>query len=281
MRVLVGTDGSSAAQAALAWAGELVRAKGGTLVVARAWKPSFSEVSPSEHDSLRADAAEELSRWNVAVEDEDGEVVVQRLLLDGDPRSMLVDAAESEDVDLVVVGARGSGGHAHPIHLGSVTHHLAHHVTRPLAAIPEVTAPAWPQPVVLGVDGSAGSLEAMSWCARFMPGLASEVVVVHAEEVLADWMPRTDPTSWEQVALEHLRKWMEPLRGAGLDARPAAIPGDAVHALCDAAAEVGAAAVVVGARGLGGVTGLRLGAVALKVVHRSQVPVIMVPLERG
>jgi nucleotide-binding universal stress UspA family protein len=47
--------------------------------------------------------------------------------------------------------------------------------------------------------------------------------------------------------------------------------------LLDVAAEVHADLLVVGTRGLGGFTGLRIGGVALAVLHRCDRPVVLVP----
>ena len=57
------------------------------------------------------------------------------------------------------------------------------------------------------------------------------------------------------------------------------IDGDAVDAMTDAAIAEEAGMIVVGARGAGGIKGLRLGATALKVLHQSQLPVLMVPAD--
>ncbi len=56
--------------------------------------------------------------------------------------------------------------------------------------------------------------------------------------------------------------------------------GDAVDVLTDAAIAEEAGLLVVGSRGVGGITGLRLGTTALKVLHRAQIPVLMVPGRR-
>ena len=72
---------------------------------------------------------------------------------------MLVD--ESRTADVVVVGARGSGGFADLV-IGSTTLHLASQAHCPVLAVP---VPVEQRPhrhgVVVGVDGSAVSTEAV------------------------------------------------------------------------------------------------------------------------
>ena len=67
-------------------------------------------------------------------------------MLDGPPE-VLLEAAEAEHADLLVVGNRGAGGLA-GLHVGSVAHHLAHHTGRPLAIVPSPTAHDHPGTIV-------------------------------------------------------------------------------------------------------------------------------------
>ncbi len=279
MRIVVGIDGSVGGQAALRWAIGFVGAVGGELVIASAWQPTFAEVSIQEFETLRREAADRVDEW--AASARAARVSVRTLPLDGDPREQLLLAADEEEADLVVVGARGTAGHTHALHLGSVTHHLVHFTRRPLAAIPAATRSAWPAPVVVGVDGSEGSLGAVAWSARTAPRVATEVVAVHAEEPGAPWAPHSGPRSSHDLAREHTEQWAAPLRDAGLAVRVSVTDGDPVDALIEAAITEQAGLLVVGSRGLGGITGLRLGSTALKVLHQGQLPVVMVPAEAG
>ncbi len=110
MRILVGTDGSFGGQAALRWAIELAGAAGGELVIASAWQSTFAEVSIQEFETLRDEASDRLDEW--AAPARAGHASFRTLVLDGDPREQLLVAAEAEDANLVVVGARGMAGHA-------------------------------------------------------------------------------------------------------------------------------------------------------------------------
>ncbi len=279
MRVLVGTDGSIGGQSALRWATGLAVAAGAELVIASAWQPTFVEVSVPEFETLRGEAGDRLDGWAAAARV--AQPSARTLLLDGDPREQLLLAGDAEAADLVVVGSRSMEGHSHAVHLGSVTHHLVHHTRRPLAAIPASTRSAWPAPVVVGVDGSEGSLGAIAWCARTTTTVATEVVAVHAEEPRSAWMHHAGPRSSLDVARAHAEEWVAPLRATGVAVRVSVAEGDPVDALIEAVHREQAGLLVVGSRGLGGISGLRLGATALKVLHHGQLPVVMVPAESG
>ncbi len=277
MRVLVGTEGSVGAQAALRWALSLVDAEGGELIVSTVRVPPLLEMLPEEIEARRGEEAELLHEWCGPARD--SKVQFRELLLEGDPREQLLAAAKAEKVDLIVVGARGGGGHRYAPHLGSTTHHLAHHTRLPLAAIPPASKASWPATVVVGVDGSPGSLRAVDWLASHGAPLTADVIAVTARKPLAEWVPRDDPRSWYRMALDEMQKWVAPLRDVGLGARTFVQSGDAVDVLTDVAIAEEAGLLVVGSRGVGGITGLRLGATALKVLHQAQIPVLMVPAD--
>jgi nucleotide-binding universal stress UspA family protein len=277
MRVLVGTDGSVGAQAALRWALSLADAEGGELIVSTVRIPPFFEVFESEIEARRGEDADQLYEWCAPARD--SKVPFRELLLEGDPREELLAAAEAEKADLIVVGARGTGGHRHALHFGSTAHHLVHHTKIPLAAIPPASRAAWPATVVVGVDGSHGCLRAVEWLASFGAPLTNDVLAVNAQRPFAEWVPRTDANSWFQAALDDTQKWVAPLRESGLGARTLVFEGDPVDALTDVAISEEAGLLVVGSRGVGGISGLRLGSTALKVLHQAQIPVLMVPAD--
>jgi nucleotide-binding universal stress UspA family protein len=275
-RVLVGTDGSSEAQVALSWAASYAAKTHGDVSVVTAWQPPSIEVDLPTHDE-QIEAARVILEEQWCAPLRGTSVAYQASVLEGDPREVLLVRAAEEDADLVVVGARGSGGSVHPIHMGSVTHHLVHHTDRPLAAIPPQARTGAPSRIVVGVDGSPSADGAVEWCANNAPRLGADVVAVFSERILAEWVPRDDPRSWYQHARRDCAEWAAPLREAGVLASSIVREFEPVTGLLDAASHEDADLVVVGTRGRGGFAGLRLGSTALKVLHRSGLPVVLVP----
>ncbi|MEZ5166090.1 MAG: universal stress protein [Acidimicrobiales bacterium] len=87
----------------------------------------------------------------------------------GDAGPVLV--AEAADADLLVVGTRGRG----PVRanmIGSVARHCADHTTVPLVIVPgaDGASPSGPTgSVVVGVDGSTHSTDALRWAVQHCP----------------------------------------------------------------------------------------------------------------
>ena len=190
--ILAGTDGSITGQVAVRWAAELAvetkarflsRAPGNHRMRRCARTPTRSFATKPSVVSTKTGAR---PHAKIGVD-------YEPLLLEGDPRTALLTTAESRDADLVVVGARGTGSHPHALHLGSVTHHLIHHIERPLVAIPASARSLRPARIVVGVDGSSGSARAVEWCVGVATALNATVLAVFAQLPLAEWVPHTDP----------------------------------------------------------------------------------------
>jgi nucleotide-binding universal stress UspA family protein len=133
-------------------------------------------------------------------------------------------------------------------------------------------------PLVIGYDGSDGSHAALEEASRLASGLGIEIVVGFGFGVAPSGGETADhrrllEERGEKLASEALRR-LEELGATGsiavVDERPA-------EALIRVALEHGAQMIVVGTHGEGPISGALLGSVPYKLVHRSHVPVLVVP----
>ena len=129
--IVVGTDGSDTARQAVIEAAETARATGAKLVVVSAYTPVAAHV--------QAGGDPEAADWNIGPD-----VLVEGVLTDatsasaasgvkvetravrGDPADALIEVAEQEGADLIVVGNKGMTG-ARRFLLGSVPNKVSHH----------------------------------------------------------------------------------------------------------------------------------------------------------
>ena len=275
-RIMVGVDGSAASLEALRWAVRLADAAAGRVTAVNAYGPDTSELTPDYAKVLRGEAERRLAFWCAAATSPGS---VDSLLVDGDPNALL-DAA-FHDADLLVVGTRGAGGFAH-LHLGSVAHHLAHHTEVPLAIVPASAAGHKVGRIVVGVDGSAGSAAAVAFCAMLAPRLAAPVVAVYADEPFVEWISESVARTWRRSAEAEVRRWVSPISDNGV---AVAVDVDRdihpIAALCGAIGAEPDTLAVVGTRGLGGISGMRLGRVPIQLVHHTGAAVVMVPQRPG
>ncbi|MCZ7437467.1 universal stress protein [Micromonospora sp. WMMC241] len=198
-------------------------------------------------------------------------------IIDGEAAAVLL--GESPAAALVVLGDRGLGGFAALV-VGSVAVQVASHADCPVLIARGTDRAAGP--VVVGVDGSPLSRDAVEFAAGTASARGARLHAVHA------W---THPTSRGpgdmqplvydegQVRDEEERALTETL--AGIDERWPDVPvtREVVHARPVAAltaASRDAQLVVVGRQGRGELTGLLLGSVSQALLHRADCPVAVV-----
>jgi nucleotide-binding universal stress UspA family protein len=132
--IVVGTDGSQTATEAVRQAVELARSVGARVEVVSAYEPVSSERLREE-----AEQAPEDVQWMVNRREEvdatlaEAAEVAEHAGVEyatyarrGDPADAVLDVAEEQDVDLVVVGNKGMTG-AKRFLLGSVPNKVSHH----------------------------------------------------------------------------------------------------------------------------------------------------------
>jgi nucleotide-binding universal stress UspA family protein len=130
--LVVGVDGSAGSAHALAWAGDVARATGGSVLALHTRVPGVSRLpAGAARENDPDDAA---PRWVQPLVD--GGIPVSVDVVDGHPASALAARAASDGACLVVVGARGAGG-LHDLHIGSVALRLLHHAQLPVVIVPD------------------------------------------------------------------------------------------------------------------------------------------------
>ena len=135
--------------------------------------------------------------------------------------------------------------------------------------------------IVVGVDGSEGSLLALRWSAELAHDLDAAVQAVHVE---------TRAGLWEFSAiqidigpyLDELQglldgAWTQPLRDADVSYHTQLVRGDPATELLRISEALDAYVVVAGARKHAALHDLVLGGTAHKLVNRANRPVVLVP----
>ncbi len=283
-RIIVGADGSTAANAAISWAAHDAILRHLPLTVVHVVNPV---VSPWPHSPLpdgvalwqenegRRILADALKLARDAAKDNPRIPIESELILSV-TAATLVDL--SKEAELMVVGTSGRGALTRGL-LGSVSSSLLHHAHCPVAVIrdedPPTPDPAR-APVLVGIDGSPASELATEIAFDEASRRHVNLVAVHAwsdAEILElpglDWAAVKDEE--ERLLAEGLAGWQE------------RYPDVTVHRLlvCDRPARVlveiseTAQLVVLGSHGRGGFAGMLLGSVSNAVVQSVPTPVIV------
>ena len=138
--------------------------------------------------------------------------------------------------------------------------------------------------IVVGVDGSGCADCAVERAIELASGLGDSLVVAYAVEppgrsVGDEW--REAQRALEEIGTPMVEKAVARAAEAGVSAEPVLVPKRPAEALLALADEHNARMIVVGSASERPLTGLILGSVPHKLVHRSTVPVLVVPMPDG
>lgn len=280
LEILVGYDGSPAANAAIETGARLF--PGASATVAYVWTPPFGSkelrrrlrsstltidelIQAIEEEGLRE--AEQLVGMGVTVGRAAGwnaEALVKRSWA-GEGLS-LAQIAEEHRPDVVIVGSRGLSGTEAV--LGGVSDIVVHHATRPVIVVPYPllsagSAALADKPVLVGWDGSTGARAALAATRRLLPERAVLSVSVGTDA----GPPQAEPAEDKSIATIQLA----PGRGFGA--------GAVADALTECANDHDVAMLAVGSRGRSAVREILLGSVAKSVLHSAERPVMVVRSE--
>ncbi|MEU5943656.1 universal stress protein [Micromonospora sp. NPDC047548] len=286
--VVVGVDGSRSALDAVRVAAREAAARHRPLRVVHAfiWPLFGMPLGPVPAAPPDAGLRHEAERFVADAVTEAGkiapEVAVTGEVVDGAATPVLL--RESRDAALVVLGHRGLGGFAGLL-IGSVAVQVS---ARADCAVLVVKGEARADgPVLVGVDGSALSTEALGFAFEEAALRDTGLVAVHA------WLTPTPvgpgdmlplvydvdalAAEEERVLAESLAGWSQ--RYPQVPVRRRVAHGAPARVLVEESAA--AQLTVVGAHGRGALTGLLLGSVSHAVLHHSHGPLAIVRHRRG
>ena len=264
-RIIVGTNESEPAAAAMRWTAALARATTAAVTVVEAFEAQEAERRPERARQISADLAHRVDSW---VRRFVAGPLPRTLAIESSPEALLYQAVRDTAADLLVVGSRPYEGVTR-LGLGSLAHSLAHRLECPLVVVPD------PEPelvggwIIVGVDASQSSRVALHWAESLARQVGARVCAVHHVHELR---PFSSVRTWRAVESRQAG-------GAGtatseLVERTGVGPTELLRAI---ARERGAALIVVGTKERHSLGGHLLGAVPDALLHHPPVPIAVLP----
>ena len=282
LRVLVATDGSRHAQAAIAtslhfpWPAQTrVRA-----VIARQTRAEYRRSILLTALDRSAEMTAHKARRALSRRWPDVEIEV----VDKKPVEGILAEAERFRADVIVVGWRGHGA-VRRLLMGSVSRGV---VRRAKCAVLVVRRSQRVRKIVIGFDGTPTARRALAFVGRLAPPRDGHVTLVSGVELMtgpsegrvpgagaiAREIRRTN-TKRARTAMKALNRAGAELKRRGWHTRTALMHGEPLRELLRTVGAARAQLLVLGARGSSGVRHLRLGSVAEGALNQSPVAVLL------
>lgn len=206
-------------------------------------------------------------------------------LVRGRPADVLLDEAHRTQADLVVLGSRGHGA-LESLLLGSVPAEVVDHAPCPVLVVrgPTLTRAVFAQD---GSDNATAAADIVTAWPIFH-GIPVQVLsVVSLSGPLASGVAPTMVATAIETYAESLatlesegrrmaQETAERFRAAGIPATANVREGETAAEILDEAKETGADLIILGSRGVGGLSRLLLGSVARRVLVHAQCSVLIV-----
>ncbi|WIY02962.1 universal stress protein [Amycolatopsis mongoliensis] len=293
-RITVGVDGSAGSAAAVTWAAKIASARHlelrivhGLQVAGYYYGGGLSGVGTGVLlEAVWADGERALADARALAASIGPNLVITTEALTDSPVPALID--ESRHARMLVVGRTGTGGFAEAL-LGGTAATVATHAHCPVAVVRgRAGAAEVPEagPVVVGVDGSPNSEQALAIAFEEASLRGVPLVAVHAwidasyAETYGSARILTPSETLEEeenrLFSQRLAGWQE--KFPDVEIRPELVRDRPRHALLEASRA--AQLVVVGSHGRGGFTGMLLGSTSRALVEHADCPVLVVRPER-
>lgn len=194
----------------------------------------------------------------------------------GEPHERIVDLAEGENCDLIVMGSKGHSL-LERVLLGSVTRRVIGYSRRDVLVVPPHTDIGWER-ILVADDGSPTSQAAVARAMAVAQAYGGELKVVSVLEVPAQ-VAREGlelMEGWRNRLIDYVRGITAQAESLGLKAEGLVRGGEPYRIICELAREQQANLIVIGSHGRTGLKRLLMGSVAEKVIGHAPCPVLVV-----
>ncbi len=202
--------------------------------------------------------------------------LIKTVCEEGEPHERIIDLAEAENCELIVMGRRGLSRLERAL-VGSVTARVIGHSHIDVLVVPSTTEIGWKK-ILLATDGSKYSKAAAERVIDFAGEYGGELRVVSVVDVPAEFYGEA-PDAVEDL-IKKAKGYVEDVKrqaeASGIKTETFVREGEAYKAILDLAKEQNANAIVMGSHGRTGLKRLLMGSVTEKVIGYASCPVLVV-----
>jgi nucleotide-binding universal stress UspA family protein len=277
-KILVAVDGSESSRNALLQAFRLAVDEKCWITVTSVVPPYTGDLDLTGVGDVRAllsrpceEALQEAQR--LAAQER---VLIKTVCEEGETYERIVDLADAENADIIVMGRRGLRKMARTL-VGSVTARVIGHTQRDVLVVPGDASVGWKK-VLVGTDGSKFSRIAVDKAISFARSYGGGLVAISVVDVPSELYAEAPKAVEDMIrkAREYTAAVKRQAEEAGIAVETYVGEAEADTAIVKLSREQAADMIVVGSHGRTGLRRLLMGSVTEKVIGSATCPVLVV-----
>jgi nucleotide-binding universal stress UspA family protein len=277
-RLIVAMDGSLASKNALKQAFKLAHDEKRWITVVAINPPYQGDldlVGVSNIDEVLKGPGEKILAEARKIAEEEGATIRTRLE-EGEPFEKIIEVAEDEGSDLIVMGRRGITRLERAL-MGSVTAKVIGHFSGRVLIVPRDTTLGW-EHILVASDGSPYGDAAVSEAINYAKSYGGSLTIVSAIDVTEEFQALAPGTLEKMVqkAKKNLEKDQEKAQQEGVTAETYVREGESYKVIVDFASEKNANTIVIGSHGRTDLKRIFMGSVTSRVIGHTPCPVMVI-----
>jgi len=277
-KILVAVDGSPTSLHALEESFKLAQNEGSWITVVSVIPPYTGDLDlvavGGVMAAMRRPCEEALRKAQELAEKQ--RALIKTVCEEGEPHERIIDLAQAENCDLIVIGRRGLK-RLERVLVGSVTARVIGYSPIDVLVVTRDTNVGFKK-VLIATDGSRYSELAKKRAIDFAGSYGGDLVAVSAVDVPSELYAESPKTVEELV--KKARSYVEAIKNeagqTGIKTEVIVREGEAYRVITDTARETGANIIVMGSHGRTGLKRLLMGSVTEKVIGHTPCPVLVV-----
>ena len=227
-------------------------------------------------DSMRIPCERALSEAEEIAKEE--KILIKTVCEEGEIYERIIDLADAENCDLIVMGRRGLGRFEKTL-VGNVTARVIGHTQRDVLVVPEKVPVGWKN-ILFATDGSkyseAAANRVIDFAKSYGGNLKTVSVVNVPPEIYSHIMAPEAVNGLVKKATSYVGDVQKKAEAQGVEAEVSVQEGEAWQVVTDLARKGDINLIVIGSHGRTGLRRLLMGSVAEKIIGNAPCPVLVV-----
>jgi nucleotide-binding universal stress UspA family protein len=202
-------------------------------------------------------------------------IMIRTVCEEGETHERIVDLADAENFDLIVMGRRGQNRLEKAL-VGSVTARVIGYSNKDVLVVPKDTRVGW-QKILVATDGSRFSKAAAAKAIDFAMAYGGQLMVVSVVDVPAEFYGEA-PEAWDNLVIQ-AKKYVENIaqqaESSGVKTETMVKEAETWKSIVALAEEHKADTIIMGSHGRTGLKRLLMGSVTEKVIGNAPCPVLV------